>query len=97
MTRLSIAPGQAQAWRAFVDALSVNKRRMRADNAGGESPFGPLAHRLDALASMQRAAQQLFAILDPTQRRVAMQVLPLCCLRGAPEIQPPPAPTLGGS
>jgi hypothetical protein len=47
-TRLSLAPGQVQVWEAFADALSANTHRMRSDNAGGDSPFGPAAHRLDA-------------------------------------------------
>jgi hypothetical protein len=96
-TRLSIAPGQAQAWEAFADALSANTRRMRSGNAGGDSPFGSIAHRLDALVSMQGAAQQLLAVLEPAQRRAAVRVLPLCCLREAPAIRPHLAPTLGGS
>jgi hypothetical protein len=86
--RLSVAPGQVQAWEAFVDALSANTRRMRSDNPGGDSPFGHTAHRLDALTSMQSAAQQLLAVMDPSQRRVARQVLPLCCLQKAPGIRP---------
>jgi hypothetical protein len=84
--RLSIAPDQSQAWEAFADALYVNKHRMRNGNAG-ESPFGPIAHRLNDLASMQRAAQQLFGALGPVQRRAAVQVLPLCCLQDTPEIR----------
>jgi hypothetical protein len=71
--RLSIAPDQAQAWEAFADALYANKHRMRNGNAG-ESPFGAIAHRLNNLASMQRAAQQLFDALGPVQRRAAVQV-----------------------
>jgi hypothetical protein len=86
-TRLSIAPGQVQAWKAFADALSANTRRMRSDNPGGDSPFGPIALRLDALISMQRAAQQLLVVLEPAQRRAAVQVVPLCCLQAAPEIR----------
>jgi hypothetical protein len=96
-TRLSIAPGQAQAWEAFADALSANTRRMRSDHPGGDSPFGPFALRLDALVSMQRAAQQLLAVLDPVQRRAAVRVLPLCCLREAPAVRPHLAPPLGDS
>jgi hypothetical protein len=96
-TRLSLAPGQVQVWEAFADALSANTHRMRSDNAGGDSPFGPAAHCLDALTSMQRAAQQLLAVLDPAQRRVAAQMLPLCCLQKAPAVRRPIAPILGGS
>jgi len=83
--RLSIAPGQVQAWEAFADALSANTRRMRSDNPGGDSPFGPIAVRLDALISMQCAAQQLLVVLEPGQRCAAVQVLPLCYLQAAPE------------
>ena len=83
--RLSIAPSQVQCWEAFADALSANTRRMQSDNPGGDSPFGPIALRLDALISMQRAAQQLLVVLEPAQRRAAVQVLPLCCLQAAPE------------
>jgi len=96
-TRLSIAPGQVQAWEAFADALSANTRRMRSDNPRGDSPFGPIALRLDALVSMQRAAQQLFVVLEPAQRRAAVQVFPLCCLQAAPEIGGNLASTLSGS
>jgi hypothetical protein len=95
--RLSIAPDQAQAWGAFTDVLSANKHRMRSGNTGSESPFGPTAHRLNALASMQRAAQRLLAVLGPAQRRAAVQALPLCCLQEVPQIRRHLASSLRGS
>lgn len=85
--RLSIAPGQAQAWAAFAHALSANHRRTLSGNDGDSSPFGPLAHRLAALDSMKRAAERLLAVLDPAQRRAAAQALPLCCLQQAADIR----------
>jgi hypothetical protein len=77
--KLSIAPEQARAWEVFADVLSANGRRIRCGS--GESPFGPLAHRLAARSAMKHAAERLLAALEPAQRRTAVQMLPLCCLQ----------------
>jgi hypothetical protein len=85
--KLAIAPDQAQAWGAFAAVLSANRHRVRSSNARSEGPFGPIAERLEALASMRGAGEQLLAVLDPVQRRGAVQALPLCCLQEVPEIR----------
>ena len=77
---LSIRPEQTDAWSAVAEALSANGRRMRNDSDHGGEPFGSLPGRLAALEAMRRAAERLFGVLHPAQRRVASQVLPLCCL-----------------
>lgn len=76
----SIGPEQMGLWSAFAEALSSNDRRMRSNANNGDEPFGALPDRLAALESMRQAAEQLFGVLGPTQRGVAAQVLPLCCL-----------------
>jgi hypothetical protein len=78
--KLSISEGQTEALEAFADALSANGRRMQDGGTCGDEPFGSLADRLAALASMRRGAEQLFAALDPSQRRIAVRILPLCCV-----------------
>jgi hypothetical protein len=78
-TRLSITAAQMHAWTPFAEALSANRRRLDA-HAGADEPFGRLEDRLAALDSMRQSAEQLFSILDPSQRSRAIRLLPLCCL-----------------
>jgi hypothetical protein len=81
--KLAITEGQTQAWAAFAETLSANARRMRTIDDAGNQPFGRLPDRLAALRSMRRAAPGLFAVLSGSQKRSAMQLLPLCCLPNA--------------
>lgn len=78
--KLSIGPDQMEAWRGFADTLSANGRRMQSESDHTHEPFGPLPDRLAGLASMKRAAERLFGVLQPAQHSLAAQSLPLCCL-----------------
>ena len=80
---LSIAEPQMEAWMSFAETHFANRRRMESDE-GGDQPFGALEDRLAAFRSMRAAAAQLFPLLDPAQRNMAMRHLPLCCLPHAP-------------
>jgi hypothetical protein len=77
-TRLSITAAQMYAWTPFAEALSANRRRLHAGTT--EEPFGRLEDQLAALDGMRQSAKQLFSVLNPSQRRVAIKLLPLCCL-----------------
>jgi hypothetical protein len=89
---LSITFRQIGHWRAFAAALDANASRLAEtatqQAAGGsddgldglDSVFGPLEQRLAALSTMRSAADGLFAALTPSQRYLALRVLPLCCL-----------------
>jgi hypothetical protein len=78
--KLSVGADQMGAWSAFADTLSANGHGMQSDSDHSHKPFGSLPDRLPALESMRRAAERLFGVLHPAQRRVAAQSLPLCCL-----------------
>lgn len=80
--KLAITDGQMEAWAAYAEALLANDRRVRSFDDGEDHPFGPLEDRLAALASMRQAAVVLFSVLDATQQRKAMHLLPICCLPG---------------
>jgi hypothetical protein len=90
---LSITPSQAGRWRAFAAALDANASRMAETTAyaqtagdtddgidGLDAVFGPIEQRLAALSIMRSSAERLFAVLSPSQRHLALRVLPLCCL-----------------
>jgi hypothetical protein len=77
--RLCIAEDQIGAWSMFADALWCNHLRMASDTANGDEPFGALGDRLAALERMRHAGRQILDVLSSDQRKVAAQVLPLCC------------------
>jgi hypothetical protein len=79
---LSITEPQMGAWMPFAEALLENRRRMESVEAG-EQPFGVLEDRLAALRRMRSSASNLFPLLDPVQKSLAMRCLPLCCLPSA--------------
>jgi hypothetical protein len=66
------------AWTPLAEALSGNRRKL--DAATMREPFGRLEERLAALDIMRQTAGELFSVLDPSQRRAAIGLLPLCCL-----------------
>jgi len=76
---LAITEDQLRAWAEFAATLSANSRRMQRTN-DEDQPFGLVEDRLAALASMRRAAGELFPILRADQQCKALQLLPLCCL-----------------
>jgi len=77
--QLAITDDQLRAWAEFAATLSANSRRMqRTDDE--DQPFGLVEDRLAALASMRRAAGELFRVLRADQQCKALQLLPLCCL-----------------
>ena len=77
---LIITPDQSHAWERFAAALMSNRERIEAVMTTADEPFGSVDERLAALAQMRRSAAMLLEVLDPGQRRIAMQMLPLCCL-----------------
>jgi len=84
---LGVAAGQGKAWASFAASLGANTQRMSAtaDTASQAADdcdlaFGGLQDRVAALAAMQIAAADLFAVLTPAQRDRAARLLPLCCL-----------------
>jgi hypothetical protein len=82
-TKLAIADHQRHAWLLFAASLFANRWRMQAFDDVTDLPFGCLEDRLAARDGMTRAAADLLAVLDSVQRRIAGQLLPLCCLPGA--------------
>jgi hypothetical protein len=78
--KLALTERQMGAWELFAECLRANRDRMQAFDDRTEQPFGPLEDRLAALDAMQRAATELFAVLDTLQQQTATQLLPLCCL-----------------
>jgi len=78
--RLAITGEQTEAWAAFAETLRANARRMASVDDRAQQPFGALPDRLAALRSMTGAAAQLFAVLEAPQQRMAVELLPLCCL-----------------
>jgi hypothetical protein len=83
-SRLAIAPSQASAWNAFVDAVLNQSRDMQSQMA--QMPQGSVSapERMDVMARMMRrsadgmanvaqALRQLYSQLDPNQRSIVDQ------------------------
>jgi len=83
-TRLALAPGQANAWNAFVDAVLNQSRDMQAQMAQMSQAPTSAPDRMDRMAQMMRrnadgmagvarALRQLYSQLDPNQRSIVDQ------------------------
>ena len=83
-TRLALAPGQASAWNAFVDAVLHQSRDMQAQMTQMAQAPTSAPDRMDRMAQMMRrnadgmagvarALRQLYSQLDPNQRSIVDQ------------------------
>ena len=83
-TRLALAPGQASAWNAFVDAVLNQSRDMQAQMSQISQGPASAPDRMDRMAQMMRrnadgmaavarALRQLYSQLDPNQRSIVDQ------------------------
>ena len=83
-TRLALAPAQANAWNAFVDAVLNQSRDMQAQmtqmaQAPASAPdrmdrmAQMMRRNADGMASVARALRQLYSQLDPNQRSIMDQ------------------------
>jgi len=83
-TRLALAPTQANAWNAFVDAVLHQSRDMQAQMAQMAQAPTSAPDRMDRMAQMMRrnadgmagvarALRQLYTQLDPNQRSIIDQ------------------------
>ena len=80
-TRLALAPSQANAWNAFVDAVLDQSRDMQSQMAQmAQAPASApdrmdrmaqmMRRNADGMASVARALRQLYSQLDPSQRAI---------------------------
>ena len=96
-SRLAIAPGQASAWNAFVDAVLNQSRDMRTQMEQMAQAPASAPDRMDRMAQMSRrnadsmarvaaALRELYSRLDPNQR----SIVDLEFSRGPGGAPPPP-------